>query len=228
MSLESPALAARCYILCHYATWEAHSQIHVSSPELFRWTPIPNFLEDLESLPCIFHETLKTNMFKTKPPTWMAFCSSQNGTMLQVSFPTALSPREYLVFCPAFHYAEREEASAGIFNSCPLTPYKIFPPWFLGHYIAMISASDCLLLLPGNSAKDVLLFVRAACVLSCFWLWTLACQAPRSMGFFRQEYWGGLPYPPPGDLADPLLLHGRKILFCTELPGKSIIVCGWR
>ena len=31
-------------------------------------------------------------------------------------------------------------------------------------------------------------------------LWTVACQAPLSMGFFRQEYWSGLPFPPPGDL----------------------------
>ena len=28
--------------------------------------------------------------------------------------------------------------------------------------------------------------------------WTAACQAPLSMGFLRQEYWGGLPFPPPG------------------------------
>ena len=32
--------------------------------------------------------------------------------------------------------------------------------------------------------------------------WTLACRAPLSMGFFRQEYWSGLPCPPPGDLPD--------------------------
>ena len=31
-------------------------------------------------------------------------------------------------------------------------------------------------------------------------LWTLACQAPLSMGFFRQEYWSGFPFPPPEDL----------------------------
>ena len=31
-------------------------------------------------------------------------------------------------------------------------------------------------------------------------LWTLACHAPLSMGLFRQEYWSGLPCPPPGDL----------------------------
>ena len=34
-------------------------------------------------------------------------------------------------------------------------------------------------------------------------LWTVACQAPLSMRFFRQEYWSGLPCPPPGDLPDP-------------------------
>ena len=33
--------------------------------------------------------------------------------------------------------------------------------------------------------------------------WTIAHQAPLSMGFFRQEYWSGLPFPPPGDLPDP-------------------------
>ena len=40
--------------------------------------------------------------------------------------------------------------------------------------------------------------------LSCVWLfvtpWTVVRQAPLSMGFPRQEYWGELPFPPPGDL----------------------------
>ena len=30
--------------------------------------------------------------------------------------------------------------------------------------------------------------------------WTVACKAPLSMGFSRQEYWSGLPFPSPGDL----------------------------
>ena len=34
-------------------------------------------------------------------------------------------------------------------------------------------------------------------------LWTVTCQAPLSMGFSRQEYWSGLPCPPPGDLSKP-------------------------
>ena len=33
--------------------------------------------------------------------------------------------------------------------------------------------------------------------------WTTAHQAPLSMGFSRQEYWSGLPCPPPGELLDP-------------------------
>ena len=34
-------------------------------------------------------------------------------------------------------------------------------------------------------------------------LWTIAHYAPLSMGFSRQEYWSGLPFPPPGDFANP-------------------------
>ena len=57
-------------------------------------------------------------------------------------------------------------------------------------------------------------------------LWTVACQAPLSMGFFRQEYWRGLPCPPPGDLPYPGIqacLHScieRQgfFLFCFVLP----------
>ena len=33
--------------------------------------------------------------------------------------------------------------------------------------------------------------------------WTIGCQAPLSVGFPRQEYWNGLPFPSPGDLPDP-------------------------
>ena len=33
--------------------------------------------------------------------------------------------------------------------------------------------------------------------------WIVACQAPPSMGFSRQEYWSGLPFPSPGGLPDP-------------------------
>ena len=41
------------------------------------------------------------------------------------------------------------------------------------------------------------------CVLLFVALWTVAHQAPLSMGFSRQEYWSGLPFPPSGNLPDP-------------------------
>ena len=49
-------------------------------------------------------------------------------------------------------------------------------------------------------------FVGVIYLPSCVWLfvtrWTVAQQAPLSMGFSRQEYWSGLPFPSPGDLPD--------------------------
>ena len=42
-----------------------------------------------------------------------------------------------------------------------------------------------------------------SCVQLFVTLWTVACQAPQSMGFSRQEYWNGLPFPSPGDPPDP-------------------------
>ena len=50
--------------------------------------------------------------------------------------------------------------------------------------------------------------------------WTVARQAPLSMGFPRQESWSGLPFPSPGDLPDEGsslgLLHYRQILHCLS------------
>ena len=64
--------------------------------------------------------------------------------------------------------------------------------------------------------------------LSCVWLfetpWTVAHQAPPSMGFSRQEYWNGLPFPFPGDLPDPGIEPGSPTLqadaLTSEPPGK--------
>ena len=51
------------------------------------------------------------------------------------------------------------------------------------------------------------LFTSSGRLLSCVLLfatpWTVACQAPLSMGFSRQEYGSGLQYSSPGDLPDP-------------------------
>ena len=49
-------------------------------------------------------------------------------------------------------------------------------------------------------------------------LWTVAHQASLSMGFSRQEYWSGLPCPPPGDLPDPGI---ETSLMSLALAGRS-------
>ena len=74
-----------------------------------------------------------------------------------------------------------------------------------------------------------------ACVLRCSVLfdsvtpWAVTCQAPLSTGFFKQEYWSELPFPPPGYLPDPRIkpmspasppLAGG--FFTTEPPGKPL------
>ena len=74
-------------------------------------------------------------------------------------------------------------------------------------------------LIKKKNHKFKIWFMKLVCAwsLSQVWLfltpWTVACQAPLCMKFFRQEYWSGLPFPP-GDLpnpgiepAYPVLLH---------------------
>ena len=57
-------------------------------------------------------------------------------------------------------------------------------------------------------------------------LWTVARQAPPSMGFSRQEYWSGLPLPSPGDLPNPGIELRSPVLqadsLTSELPGNLV------
>ena len=92
------------------------------------------------------------------------------------------------------------------------------------------SIVNCLrnLILFSIVAVPVYILTNSACVLSrirlSVTLWTVARQAPLSMGFLKQEYWRGLPFPPPGDLPDPGIEPASTALaaefFTTEPPGK--------
>ena len=88
---------------------------------------------------------------------------------------------------------------------------------------------------PFPEAINVIGFLwTCVCGLSLVWLfatpWTVACQAPLSMEFSRQEYWSGLPFPTPGDIpnpgiepefpASPELAGG---FFTTVPPGKTFL-----
>ena len=94
------------------------------------------------------------------------------------------------------------------------------------------SVSSCWIQLPiwkTEEQENMLDYAEnmCACVLSHFslvqffeTLWTVAHQAPLSMGFSGQEDWSGLPCPPPRDLPGPCLLHCRRILYCLSLQGS--------
>ena len=49
---------------------------------------------------------------------------------------------------------------------------------------------------------------------------TVALQVPLSMGFLRQEYWSGLPFPPPGDLPNPGIKPSSPTLQVDYLPSE--------
>ena len=54
--------------------------------------------------------------------------------------------------------------------------------------------------------------------------WIVACQAPLSMGFSRQEYWSRLPFPSPGDLPDPGIEPGAPALQADSLPTELLLL----
>jgi len=62
--------------------------------------------------------------------------------------------------------------------------------------------------------------------------WTIACQDPLSMGFARQEYWGGLPFTSPGGLPDAGLEPGSPTLQAVFSLGlvkfsKNLSISSW-
>ena len=53
-------------------------------------------------------------------------------------------------------------------------------------------------------------------------LWTVACQAPLSMGFSRHECWSGYPFPSSEDLPDPRIEPGSHALQVGSLPSETL------
>ena len=127
----------------------------------------------------------KTGVNWNSSPRWGSV--SPRLTTLLPSFHIILFGRKSLCVAPAYAMGSH-----------------IPPPWERGIYMNYKCITH--IKVYWNSP---LLFVHA-CMLNHFghvqlfatW-WTIAQQAPLSMGSSRQEYWGGLPFPPPGDLPNP-------------------------
>ena len=70
------------------------------------------------------------------------------------------------------------------------------PSWFSGMWRLSTALRDTCVGFGGGG------LVAKSC-LTLMTPWTVACQAPLSVGFSSQEYWSGLPFPPPADLPEP-------------------------
>ena len=123
--------------------------------------------------------------------------------------------------------------SWGILDLSSLTRDQTPTPFFGTHNLNHWTAKEALEIILGFSQKS---YEKRVCVLrrsvtSDFaTIWNVACQAPLSMRFSRQEYWSGLPFPPPEGLLDLRIklpispvspaLAGRFFTTCTtwEVP----------
>ena len=65
----------------------------------------------------------------------------------------------------------------------------------------------------------MLVLVTQPCLTLCE-PWTVACQAPLSMEFSRQEYWSGLSFSRPADLSDPGIEYRSRTLQADSLPSE--------
>ena len=118
------------------------------------------------------------------PPSGLRCCCRETGV-----------PRDVCRTRPAFSVVGHQ-------------PHGLFPCEGEGKTSAMETLIRLLCLF--LNSRILVPSVKAACLISLFspvrlfaTPWTLAHQAPLSMGFSRQEYWSGLPCPPPGDLPNP-------------------------
>ena len=101
-----------------------------------------------------------------------------------------------------------------------ITEHTTHPIWWADWNNIANTLSWFLLCVCAQSLSPVWLFVTS---------WTVAYQAPLSMGFPRQEYWSGLPFPPSGDLLNlgieltsPASLALAGGFFTTEPPKKTV------
>ena len=113
------------------------------------------------------------------------------------------TPSDLNLMLPADHLGSPRRTSSGDFL-LHFPPHHPFSTWPRVKF-SCVCVCMCVCVLSRSVRSDSLQPHR------------LACQAPLSMGFSRQEYWRGLLFPSPGDLwtqgSNPGLLHCRQILY---------------
>ena len=91
---------------------------------------------------------------------------------------------------------------------------SLLPTFHWPESVTQFVSSSCMCVL---SLFNLVLFIAT--------LWTIARQACLSVGFSRQKYWSGFPFPSPGDLHsqgwNSRLLHCKQIILPSELPSNT-------
>ena len=100
-----------------------------------------------------------------------------------------------------------------------ITEHTTHPIWWADWNNIANTLSWFLLCVCAQSLSPVWLFVTS---------WTVAYQAPLSMGFPRQEYWSGLPFPPSGDLLEPRIEPASPAWQVDSLPLNHQVSPGYK
>ena len=126
----------------------------------------------------------------------------ESRVCLSYSVPTGSLPHIHTLMngvpeCmpPMSSYTHHTCTLQGPTTSCPK------PPWSGPHHESLICTPHSLF--PSLTSVCVCVCVSRSVVSDSATPWTVAHQAPLSVGFTGQEYWSGLPFPPPGESSQP-------------------------
>ena len=188
-----------------------------------------------------YHLGVKTKLSRIWPPVQM--------TLAPTTLPLIQSPPATLTSLLSFTHTQHGSAqvlSLAILSTCVTVSSDIHIPsysllQFFTRYLFIKSSFLAILCkpttfpnsFPGLSCFSFFIYLLLSEVKSLssvqlfVTLWTVAHQAPPSMGFSRQEYWSGLPFPSSEDLPDPGIKPRSPILqadaLTSEPPGKPLI-----
>ena len=132
------------------------------------------------------------------------------------------------IFCPFF---KKEDWFCLIFSSIHFSYIFDISPLldtWLANIFSNLACWLFILLLVSFVVQKVKVKVKSLSRVRLFATpWTVAYQAPPSMGFSRQECWSGLPFPSPGDLPDPGIEPGSLALQVDALPFEPHSFFDW-
>ena len=138
---------------------------------------------------------------------------SSGGQSIGVSASASVLPMNILDWFPLGLTGLQSKGLSRVFSNTTVQKHQFFSAQLSHPYM---TTGKTIALSRRIFVGKVLNMLVKVKLLSCVWLFatprTVAYQASQSMGFSRQEYWSGLPFPSPGDLPDPGIEPGSPTL----------------